>query len=78
MLGVTSTKRPKKAGNIRWTSATTGQARLLTSDVEVAVPPLDEVTQKLDVLMTMMRDLSVRIKANEDHMREVEVSPALS
>ena len=65
MLGVTSTKRPKKAGNIRWTSATTGQARLLTSDVEVAVPPLDEVNQ-MDVLVTMIRDLSVRIKATED------------
>ena len=55
-----------------------GPARVLTSDVEVSVPPLDEVTQKMDVLMTMMRDLSIRIKTTEDHLMEVEVSPALS
>ena len=34
-LGVTSTRRPKRAGNVRWLSATNGQARLLTRDVEV-------------------------------------------
>ena len=58
-------------------SATTGLARLLTSDVEVAVSPLDEVIQKMDVFLTMMRDLSFRIKTTEDHLMEVEVSPAL-
>ena len=58
-FGVICTKKPKRAGNIRWMSATPGHAWLLTSDVEVAVPPMDEVTQKMEVLMTMMRDLSV-------------------
>ena len=51
-LGVTSTKRPKMEGNTRQTSANTGPAWLLTSDVEVAVSPLDEVTQKIDVLVS--------------------------
>ena len=77
-LGVISTKRRKREGNSRLTSATMGHTQLLISDVEVAVPPLDEVTQKMDVLLTMMRDVSIRIKATEDHLREVEVSPALS
>ena len=39
---------------------------------------MNEVTQKIGVLMTVMRDLSIQIKATEDHLREVEVSPALS
>ena len=77
-LMVTFTKKCKRSGNIRWMSATMGQARLLISDVEVAVPPLNEVTQKMNVLVTMMSDLSVQIKATEDHLREVAVSPALS
>ena len=58
-LGVTSTRRLKRAGNIRWMSATTGQAHLLTRDVEVTVSPREEVTQKMDVLGTMMRDLTI-------------------
>ena len=69
--GVTSTKRPKMAGNVRWTSDTTGQARLLTRDVQVAGSSWDEVTQQIDVLETMMRDLSIQIKATEDNLREV-------
>ena len=64
-LGVTSTKRPKSAGNFTRTSAITGLARLLTSDVEVAVSPLDEGTQKIDVLGTILRDLSIRIKVTK-------------
>ena len=58
-LGVTSTSRPKREGNIRWMSATTGQALSTQMVVEVTVPPMDEVTQKMDVLMTVMRDLSI-------------------
>ena len=46
-------------------SAITGQARLLTRVVEVPVSRLDEVTQKMDVFMTMMRDLSIQIKATD-------------
>ena len=76
-LRVTSTRRPKRTGNVRWKSATNWQEHLLTRDVEVTVSPRYEVTQKLDVLETMMRDLSVRIKATEDHLREVEVFPVL-
>ena len=76
-LGVTSIRSPKRAGNIRWASATTGQTRLLTRDVEVTISSRDEVTQKMDVLETMMRDMSVRIKAIEDHLREVGLSIVL-
>ena len=43
----------------------------------MTVSSRDEVTQKMDVLETMMRDLSIKIKATEDHLTEVEVSPVL-
>ena len=46
-IGVISTRRPKRAGNVRWMSATTGQAHLLTRDIELTVSPRDEVTQKM-------------------------------
>ena len=61
--GVTSTRRPKRAGNVRWTSATTGQAHLITRDIEVTVSPRDEVTQKMEVLETMRLDLSIQIQS---------------
>ena len=54
-----------------------GRPVSLTRDVEVTVSSRNEVTQKMDVLETMMRDLSVRIKVTEDHLREAEVSHVL-
>ena len=73
--GVTSTKRPKRAGNINRMSDTTGHAWHLKSDADVTVSP---ATQKKDELVTMMRDLSIRIKGTEDHLRGVKVFPSLS
>ena len=47
-------------------------------DEEVAVRGQDKITQKLGVIMKMLRDLLSRVKATEDQQGEMVVTPIVS